>query len=182
MSSSILDQSVYMTTLSGRRFTMFDPQPDQIDIEDIAHALSMLCRFTGHTSDFYSVAQHCVIVSRNLPIRFALEGLLHDAAEAYINDLSRPIKHHPRMEAYRELERGLERVIREKFGLPSVMSPLVKHYDNMIVVDEALRFMRTGLEWTRGLPKLGVPIDPWSPAVAKHAFLDEYHRRKIRAN
>ncbi len=172
-----LDQSAFMTTYSGKVITVFDPKAEQIDITDIAQALSMLCRFTGHTSSFYSVAQHSVLVSMCLPSRLGLQGLLHDAQEAYIGDLSRPVKHHPGMQAYRELETRLEWVIRDHFDLPRDFDPMVKTIDNLIVIDEAKRFM-SNLDWTVGHPCLGLSIRPWSPEEAKSAFLDafRYHR------
>jgi len=172
--SDTLDQSVYMTTFSGVRFTMFDPQVDQINLEDIAQALSMLCRFTGHVTEFYSVAQHSVMVSRLLPAHLAFQGLLHDAQEAYINDLSRPVKHHPGMSAYRDLEQRLERTIRLRFGLPEKLDPLVKRVDDLIVVDEARRLLSPVPEWTTRHPRSGVNIDPWSPQVARGAFLWQF--------
>src|SRR5689334_10911717 len=79
-----------MTTFSGEPFWPLDPQPEDIRIVDIAHALSLQCRFNGHTKFHYSVAQHSLIMSFNVPLQFALEALLHDAAEAYIGDLIRP--------------------------------------------------------------------------------------------
>ena len=71
----------YIETVSGRKFYFLNPNPEDIDIEDIAHALSMQCRFTGHTKWFYSVAEHAIWVSYLVPVHLALEGLLHDASE-----------------------------------------------------------------------------------------------------
>src|SRR5579885_2784587 len=82
----------WIQTYCGVAFYPLDPRPEEILIEDIAHALSMLCRFTGHVKRFYSVAQHCVYVSHRCDPKDALWGLLHDAAEAYLNDISRPVK------------------------------------------------------------------------------------------
>jgi uncharacterized protein len=82
----------WIQTYTGRRVYPLDPSPEDIDIADIAHALSNVCRFTGHVREFYSVAQHSVIVSECVPAPFALLGLMHDAPEAYIGDISRPLK------------------------------------------------------------------------------------------
>jgi hypothetical protein len=175
--SESLDQSVYMMTYSGRRFTMFDPQPEDILIEDIAHALSLLCRFTGHVQYFYSVAQHSVLVSQHVPAELAFEGLMHDAAEAYISDLSRPIKHSPRMQGYLKLEGIVERAIARKFGLPLQMSPGIKTVDNLLVCDEARNLYRKPPEWTTHHPSIGLDLTPWGPERAEGEFL-----RRFRAH
>src|ERR1700757_1336901 len=83
----------WIQTFSGKRFSLLEPQPDQICIEDIAHALSLQARFTGHVKYHYSVAQHCWYASQIVAPEFALEALMHDASEAYIGDMSRPMKH-----------------------------------------------------------------------------------------
>ena len=80
-----------MSTYTGKKFFPFDPRPEQICIEDIAHGLSMLCRFSGQCPYFYSVAEHSIYVVHCLPDNLQLEGLLHDASEAYLADLPRPV-------------------------------------------------------------------------------------------
>jgi len=82
----------WILTYTGKRFDTLNPKPEDICIEDIAHALSMICRFGGHCRQFYSVAQHCLLVSCNLPVEAELWGLMHDAAEAYVGDVVTPIK------------------------------------------------------------------------------------------
>jgi 5'-deoxynucleotidase YfbR-like HD superfamily hydrolase len=82
----------WIPTFSGRRVWPVTPQTAQIVIEDVAHALAMKCRWTGHTREFYSVAQHSVLVSENVPPAAAMWGLLHDASEAYLPDIARPYK------------------------------------------------------------------------------------------
>jgi len=84
--------AAFLPTCSGRRVHLLNPSPDEIAIEDIAHALSHACRFAGHVPSYYSVAQHSVLVSELLDERTALWGLLHDASEAYLHDLTRPLK------------------------------------------------------------------------------------------
>src|SRR5690606_29748913 len=82
----------WMQTFTGRRFWPLDPRPDEICIEDIAHALSMQCRYAGHCLSFYSVAEHSVLLSQHVAEPFRRWALLHDASEAYLVDVPRPIK------------------------------------------------------------------------------------------
>jgi uncharacterized protein len=131
--------SGYITTVTGRRFDPLDPTPDSIELEDIAHALSNICRWGGHTSEFYSVAQHSVLVSIVCPPELAAWGLMHDAAEAYFGDIPRPLK--LLLPDYAELEHRTMRVIAEKFGLPWPEPPALKQYDNEVLAREALAFM-----------------------------------------
>ena len=170
-----LDQSVYMTTFSGKKFHLFEPCVEEICIEDIAHALSLLCRFTGHVKHFYSVAQHCWQASKIVPESAALEALLHDAAEAYINDINRPMKHHPQMQGYRQVEEKLEAVIRQKFGLVGVPNPVVKEVDNGLVCTEARQLMPPNtLSWTEGHPFYNIQLPEWEPRHAEFKFLHRF--------
>lgn len=169
-----LDQHDFMSTYGGRRINPVDPDPLEIHIVDIAHSLSQLCRFTGHTIDFYSVAQHSLLVSMYCEEPFKLEGLLHDAAEAYINDLSRPLKHHPSMTAYTDIEETVDAAIRSRYDLPHSMSAEVKRVDNMLVVDESLCLMMNH-SWADGHPHLGIRIHPLPPREAERAFIAQFN-------
>ena len=91
-------------TFAGIQFYPFDPRPDEVKIKDIAHALSMICHFNGHTREFFSVAQHSLMVSYLLPAEHKLWGLMHDSAEAYIGDMIRPIKTHSDMFSFALIE------------------------------------------------------------------------------
>src|ERR1700683_336889 len=102
---SMADRGAWIVTFSGRRFYVLDPRPSDVRIEDIAHSLSLQCRFNGHVKNFYSVAQHSVLVSERCDPADALYGLLHDASEAYIGDMSAPLKHTDEMTAFRDAER-----------------------------------------------------------------------------
>lgn len=124
----------WILTRSGRHFDFADPQPDQIDLLDIAQALANECRYTGHVRRFYSVAQHSVLVSRIVPAPLALEGLLHDAAEAYCKDIPRPLKH--MLPDYRAVEARIDRAIRARFGLPEQESAEVKRADIILLATE----------------------------------------------
>jgi hypothetical protein len=114
----IVPDGPWILTTSGRVFPLRDPRPDDVDPRDLAHALSHLCRFGGHAREFYSVAQHCLLVSRLVPPEFALAGLLHDAAEAYLGDVVSPLK--GELYRYRLLEERIAGVIERRFGLDSL--------------------------------------------------------------
>lgn len=178
------DNTTYIRTFLGGSFWPLDPHVDDLRIEDIAHALSQLCRWTGHSKKFYSVAQHSVLVSENLPSMLQLEGLMHDASEAYLSDLSRPIKHAPGLgDVYRRVEKKIERVIAQKYGLPLSPSPAVKIVDNRLLYTEA-RDLMAGFVWSNesaeanetGKPDfLPFTIVPWSPERAEKEFLQRFH-------
>lgn len=178
--------SGFMTTYTGKRFHLFDPRAEEICIEDIAHALSQLCRFTGHCRHFYSVGQHSWHASYLVPPAFAMEALLHDAAEAYINDLSRPLKHDPRMAGYIDVEQRIDTTIRHTFGLPIIaeppyMSPEIKDVDNKLVYTEAKQLVAES-DWADRYPRyedLELPV--MLPTHVEAAFLMRY-KELIRAS
>jgi hypothetical protein len=91
----------WIQTFTGKQFWPLDPRPDEVYIEDIAHALGNICRFNGHCLRFYSVAEHCFHVSHKVVPGLALMGLLHDAAEAYVCDVVRPVK--PYLKEYKKI-------------------------------------------------------------------------------
>ena len=165
----------WMQTASGRQFWPIDPRADEIYIEDIAHALSHLCRFGGHCLRFYSVAEHCVHLSQSVPREHALWALLHDASEAYLVDVPRPIK--PALTGYREAEDRIMSAVCERFGLPTDMPEAVKLADTAILTDEANQNMAAPpVVWsTRGKP-LGVALQCWTPGRARAEFLDAFYR------
>lgn len=129
-----------ITTYLGITIDPWRPRIDQIQIVDIAHALSGICRWGGHCQTFYSVAQHSLIVSSLLPQRLALWGLLHDAAEAYLADIPRPVK--TRMPEFVHAERRLLRVIAKRFGLVWPIPPEVFEADDRVLAHEAQYLMR----------------------------------------
>src|SRR5437868_2917508 len=118
----------WMQTSSGVAYYPLDPLPGDINIEDIAHALSNLCRFGGHCRRFYSVAEHSILVSRVVPRQHALQGLLHDATEAYMVDVPRPLK--VELDNYARIEDLNWRCIAAVFGVPYEMHESVKRADN----------------------------------------------------
>lgn len=165
----------YIQTYSGRKFWPLDPDPAAITLEDIAHALSNQCRFTGHSRSFYSVAEHSVRVAWEVPRTHARWGLLHDAAEAYLTDLSRPIKHLDAMEPYREAESRVMAAVCTRFGLDPVEPPAVKAADNRLLATEVRDLMIPDPDvwgkWLFEIDPLPLRIDPWPPSVARREFL-----------
>lgn len=120
---------------SRRLVRPFTIGPEDIDLVDIANALARQCRFLGHVSGFVSVGEHSLVVSRLLEERgesqlIQATGLLHDASEAYLGDISGPLKRLPAFDGYREVEEHVERVIAAKYGLPFPYPPIVKVCDN----------------------------------------------------
>ncbi len=109
----------WFQTYTGRKFYPFDPRPEEVDFDDITHALSLLCRFAGHVWEFYSVAQHSVLVSQLCPPGLALAGLLHDAHEAYTGDLIRSIKRTLRKftDAYDKASERIQAAIHQALGV-----------------------------------------------------------------
>lgn len=163
---------------SGRLFSPLDPDPRLINIEDIAHALSNICRFTGHTREFYSVAQHSVLVAQGMLPGLELWGLLHDAAEAYLCDVARPIKHLRLMEPYREVEKRLQLVIYERFGLSGPEPADVKRLDRQVAQAEIRDLIYKGRqEEPITEPYLLRTIGPLEPREACYRFMDAFNWR-----
>ena len=115
-------------TYTGLYMNVFEPTLDMVCIEDIAHSLSMQCRFGGHLPKFYSVAQHSILVALRISeTGIKLEALLHDASEAYLMDIPSPIK--KRLSNYKEIEENLMRIIGDKFGFTMPLHEKVKDAD-----------------------------------------------------
>jgi hypothetical protein len=168
-----------LMTASGLDFYPMAPDPAAVRIEDIAHALSNICRYGGHVSKFYSVAQHSVLVSRALPPHLRLWGLLHDSAEAYVGDIPRPLKRH--LVGYEAIEAGVMAAIVTALGLsPAEMPREVKTVDNAIIADEARALMPSrAKDWPGAHGSLEIDIIAWSPEYARAAFMVQYHMLKL---
>jgi hypothetical protein len=163
----------WIQTYSGLKMYPLDPRPEEICIEDIAHALSNICRFTGHCSQFYSVAQHSVYVSTHVSETNALWGLLHDASEAYLCDIARPVKHSEPFAGYRIAEKRLQSVIAEKFGLSPIQPEEIDVADKLLLVTEARDLGLFTPEWDHfKITPLEMKIHPVPPENAKRVFLD----------
>lgn len=165
----------WMQTATGKAFWPADPRPDEVCIHDIGHALANICRYGGHCREFYSVAQHSVLVCRALPPKWQLWGLLHDASEAYVADVPRPLKLF--LPNYRELEDGVMSAITTHFGLDPEMPAEVKRVDNAILATEAEQIMLTPPRaWRLPEPPLNIRIEPWSATSAFRVFMQEFER------
>jgi 5'-deoxynucleotidase YfbR-like HD superfamily hydrolase len=181
--ASIPEPGPFIQTLSGRRVNPFDASPEDIDPADIATALSNLCRFGGHSSAFYSVAQHSAIVADLLEQQGAtpdelMAALLHDAAEAYLGDLPHPIKHRSELgEHFKTAEKRLEAVIERRFALPDA-ARRIKAIDRALLATERRTFSRVAWNWPEleGVDALELEIEPWPPQRAAHEFMERYER------
>lgn len=138
----------WIRTNCGIKFHLLDPRPEEIDIQDIAWALSNVCRWGGHTKFFYSVAQHSLFVASLAPQPYKLTALMHDASEAYLGDLVAPLKHSPVGKIYKQTEHNLMTVIAEKYGLIWPLPDVVHHLDMVALATEAEQLMDDNmLEW-----------------------------------
>lgn len=166
----------WIQTFTGRRIRLMAPKLGDIDIIDIAHALSNQCRFVGHVRQFYSVAEHSVLVSLEAH-EHPLDGLLHDASEAYLMDISSPLKH--LLPDYQKFEEKFTRSIRSKFGLSHGMPPDVERADRRLRNLEARALMNGSLSgWGYSLtfraPAVRALSRPLSPDGAEQLFLSRY--------
>ena len=164
----------WIQTYTGKAIYPLSDEPGEIDIRDIAHALSLQCRFNGHCKVFYSVAQHSVHVSEVVPTEFALWGLMHDAAEAYLSDLPRPVK--GQMPQFSELEDKLLGYILAEYDLFLPMPAEVKLADEQLLMTEARDLMLLPpMNWLIPVDALDdLHIQPMSPTQAEQAFLQRY--------
>jgi hypothetical protein len=148
-----------------------DPDPAEIHPDDIAHALSLLCRYNGHVDRFYSVAEHCILMSHAVPEEDALWALLHDATEAYVGDMIRPLKRS--MPEYRAAEDRVMAAIATHFGLVGPMPASVKDADNRILLTERAALMSAvpPRAWVQdALEPLPVEIVGMYPTHAEAAY------------
>jgi len=165
----------WIQTFTLKKFYPLDPHIDDICIEDIAHALSNQCRFSGHINRFYSVSNHSLLVSYICDFKDALHGLLHDASEAYLVDIPKPLKESGEFEAYKKFEKKLQDLIYLKFGLSQEEPESVKQADKILLATES-RDLFNGFhkDWRHQVNPLPFRINPLSPEASKTAFLDRF--------
>jgi hypothetical protein len=172
--------ATFIETYTGRAFWPLAPTMDALSVIDIAHALSNQCRYSGHVQFFYSVAQHCCLLATWMgkhggSALDCLQILMHDAPEAYLVDIPRPVKQY--MPQYRVWDHAINDVIREWLGWKDLpMLPIQDELDSRIIVDERAQLMDKARrnDWGHRLEPLGIEITPWSPHEAEKQFLMQY--------
>ncbi|MBV8346940.1 MAG: hypothetical protein JOZ49_05210 [Mycolicibacterium sp.] len=176
----------WIQTYRGRQFWPLQPRAEEVFLDDIAHALARQCRFSGHCLAFYSVAQHSILVSQCAPPgEDPLWGLLHDAAEAYLIDMARPVKHSPMLDGFRQVEDLVMAAICRRFGIAKTQPAWVKHADRVVLATEKRDVMAPPARpWTPGLEPLPEPIRPLGPLDAERAFHERFAelQHRSRAN
>lgn len=169
------ERGAFVTTYSGVRFFVEECNIADVPIEDIAHALAMNCRFNGHLDQFYSVAQHSVIVSMLVPSEHRMTALLHDVSEAFVPDMPRPFKKF--ITGFEEYEDKIQRAVAKCYGTVYPLPETVKYVDKNIVRDEAEAMYRLPPTWIEFYDS--VANREWfmkmSPQDAKHYFLDRFY-------
>lgn len=175
----------YIRVFTGRKFWPLDPHLDEIDILDIAHALANNCRWGGHCAFFYSIAQHCCLVHDLLPHGLKLAGLLHDASEAYILDMPRPIKY--QMPQYREIEENLMNKIGERFNIFPEGFAAIKGADDIALYLEKRSLFNDGIArevltdkavdffFDCGIKETTTLGRAWLPHEAEQEFMDRFY-------
>lgn len=179
----------WFATYSGTQFYLTDPHPGDVLIKDIAHALSMVCRFGGHTREFYSVAQHCVHCSELVESwgteneELQLHTLLHDASEAYLGDVVRPLKYS--MPDYLQLEERMMEVIYQGLDLSLPCEGeqrIIKEADDTLLMTERRDFINhRNLKWgIHQKPLETLRLTSLSPTAAEYQFITRYDNLRAK--
>ncbi|MFA5241558.1 MAG: phosphohydrolase [Sulfuricella sp.] len=167
--------TLYVSTYLGNRFYPLEPRIVDVAIEDIAHGLSYQCRFNGQTSAFYSVAQHSLIVASLVPDELKFAALLHDAAEAYLGDMVKPLK--VLLPSFSQIEDSVTQIIGQRFGVNLSHNPAIKRADLISLATEKRDLMPYSAEpWSylEGVKPCHEIIRPMPPEEAKQAFLQQF--------
>lgn len=164
----------WVQTYTGRKFVLSKPLSGDIGIEDIAHSLAYQCRFAGHCREFYSIAEHSVRAAQLVRHSLRKQALLHDAAEAYIGDITRPMKR--LIPAIVDLEREIWAKIAERFDIKVELDEEVRYADNVMLATEARDLMTPPPEPWESLPEpLPHALIPWAPVRAESWFLSIFY-------
>ena len=176
----------WIVTYTGKRFYPLAPRAEDVDIRDIAHALSLTCRFSGHTPWLYSVAQHSVLCATLVPQELRIHALLHDAAEAYLFDAARPIKGRIYLDASGnadtldslddmvDVEETIDCAVYEALGIDNIRADDWLHVlraDAEMLSAEADRFFSPREDWMLTAPPADVRIVQAEPAETERSFL-----------
>ena len=177
-----MEPGPFIQTVSGRRFNPLEPDPDEVEVGDIARALANQCRFGGNCRTYYSVGQHSclaadLVAGRGGDAEAQLWALLHDASEAYLVDLPHPLKHRSELgRLYGEVEARLQEAICERFGLPLEPPALLKEVDRALLATERRAVAHEAWDWPEldGVQPIDLEIEPWLPDRARDEFLERY--------
>jgi 5'-deoxynucleotidase YfbR-like HD superfamily hydrolase len=171
----------WISLLSGGKFNYNKPEESDVTLDDIASALSNVCRFSGHLPRFYSVAQHLVNASRIVSRENAFTALMHDTAEAFTNDLPTPLKW--ALPIFKELEIKIEDAMSKKFGFQFPYPDEIKEADTVMLMLEKYYVKECNDHWpmyekySKAVVepyRLLVDLDSWQPRRAKREFLERY--------
>lgn len=178
----------WIRTRTGKRFDPFDLDNADINIQDIGHSLSNLCRYNGHCAEFYSVAQHSVYVADYVkmlgldPI-WQLAALLHDGSEAYLSDVPRPLKMSKHFVFYRELEQAVQERVHSRFLglrlLPEVAEEAIGLADMAVLAAEARDLMDNPTDWQLSVKPWTEKIVPLHPGGARSMFFERFQELSV---
>lgn len=172
--------------LNGKYLDLLNPDPVVIDLPTIATVLGRICRFGGHSPRFYSVAEHCVQMTR-LATKQGIKNpalrsiLLHDAAEAYIGDVTKPLKN--LLTEYHAIETNVEEAIAEHFGCDfAEHRAVIKTYDRAMLSIEKQQLWPDDAERWEGFSNVdsdGIKLQYWSPEQAARMFVIKAQHLRI---
>jgi 5'-deoxynucleotidase YfbR-like HD superfamily hydrolase len=164
-----------ISVVGGEFFDLLNPEKSDYDIDVVATALSNLCRYTGHVTRFYSVAEHSVLVSKIVPQKYALEGLLHDASEAFVGDVSSPLK--KLLVEYQKIENNIQADVARRFNLQYPFPEEIHRADKQLYWAER-KIIAPAVDalWHKEF-RASRKVEPqgWTPKIARKRFLDRYN-------